>query len=96
MDELARQYNPFEAALWTAFALGFAVEAVRTRAARRRWAGVLAIGFLAFGFSDYLEIQTGAWWRPVGLLVLKVTCVGVLSYAGWRYHGTRRAGTPPN
>ena len=85
MEEVARQYNAIEAVLWTVFALGFAIEALRRHEAARFWAAVMAVAFLAFGFSDYIEMSTGAWWQPVWLLILKVFCVATLAFGGHRY-----------
>lgn len=31
--------------------------------------------FLLFSISDLIEVQTGAWWRPVWLLMLKGICI---------------------
>ena len=95
MDEVARQYNGFEAGLWTLFALGFAVESVRSKAAIRQWAGILSCAFLAFGFSDLVEMRTGAWWDPPWLLVLKLACGGVFILGGYRYWKAKRPGLTP-
>ena len=42
-------------------------------------AGVL----VAFGFSDVVEIQTGAWWRPWWLLVWKGACLLAMLRMWW-------------
>ncbi|MBE7458640.1 MAG: hypothetical protein KJ057_17160 [Phycisphaerae bacterium] len=34
--------------------------------------------FLAFGASDVVEADTGAWWRPWWLLAWKAACLAVL------------------
>ncbi len=39
----------------------------------RRW--VVFGGFIAFGISDFVEIHTGAWWRPWWLLGWKAACL---------------------
>ena len=36
---------------------------------------IASLAFVAFGVSDIIEAQTGAWWKPFGLLVLKAGCV---------------------
>ena len=33
------------------------------------------VNFLVFGLTDIYEMHTGAWWDPVGLLVIKVACI---------------------
>jgi hypothetical protein len=37
-----------------------------------------AVAFFWFGISDLIEVQTGAWYRPLGLLAMKGVCVAVL------------------
>ena len=90
MDDLAAIGNQIEAALWVAFSTGFVVRAWRTAGPHRRLAGVLALAFLAFGISDLIEARTGAWWRPVWLLILKTACVGVFAYGLWEHLRMRR------
>lgn len=91
MDEVARQYNAVEAGIWALFALGFAIEAMRMHGVVRAWAVVLSVAFLAFGFSDYIEMSTGAWWQPIWLLILKVACVATFVVAGYRYWRARKS-----
>ena len=31
--------------------------------------------FFAFGVSDVIEANTGAWWKPIGLLIFKASCI---------------------
>lgn len=42
-----------------------------------------------FGVSDLIEAQTGAWWEPWSLLVMKAACVLVFLLA-WRAHRRQR------
>jgi hypothetical protein len=39
----------------------------------RHWPAALLL--IAFGLSDVVETQTGAWWRPWWLLAWKTACV---------------------
>jgi len=39
---------------------------------------VAAVNFTVFGFSDFVEAATGAWWRPWPLALWKGTCVAVM------------------
>lgn len=39
---------------------------------------VAALIFVAFGCSDLVETQTGAWWNPWWLLLWKAACVHAL------------------
>ena len=36
---------------------------------------IAAVAFVVFGVSDIIEAETGAWWKPIELLVLKAACV---------------------
>ncbi len=68
-------FNGCEAALWLVFAVAVTVRYCRSDIGPRRWSQLTAVFFVLFGISDVIEIQTGAWWRPPGLLVLKVICL---------------------
>ena len=43
-----------------------------------------AFVLLAFGLSDVVEIQTGAWWRPWWLLLWKALCLLAMFILWWR------------
>jgi len=47
----------------------------RVRGMTPRLRILLSVSFLAFGISDLIELSTGAWWRPPGLLVFKGVCL---------------------
>lgn len=40
-----------------------------------RMAVALLVTFIIFGFSDWVESTTGAWWRPWWLFAWKAACV---------------------
>ncbi|NET74529.1 MAG: hypothetical protein F6K62_27615 [Sphaerospermopsis sp. SIO1G2] len=44
----------------------------------------LFLAFVGFGISDFLEIQTGAWWRPWWLFTLKAICLVSIVWLLWR------------
>lgn len=67
--------NYAEAAFWAVVAVGFAWAAVRRTGQVGRECYLAAVTFLLFGFSDVVEVQTGAWYRPWWLLVWKGLCV---------------------
>ena len=72
--DAVRIVNWIEVVLWCVIGCVFLWRAV-TRCGRGRWeAALLAVVFLAFGVSDYVELQTGAWWRPWWLAAWKVGC----------------------
>ena len=74
---MAETGNLIEGILWSAIALGFVAALLKPgwRSAKI----VAAINFAAFGVSDFIEMQTGAWWRPWWLLAWKAACVAVMA-----------------
>lgn len=81
-DYLKKASEPFgyinlaEAVLWWAIALVVLKMAMGAkRAALTFWMRVLSGTLFVFGASDVIEVGTGAWYRPVGLLALKSVCV---------------------
>ncbi len=65
--------NYLEACLWIVIA---GIVVCRARRSNLRWPA--AVTLVAFGCSDIVEAQSGAWWRPWWLLVWKGVCVLVL------------------
>ena len=96
MNDLSYIGNLAESVLWFIFAIVFCVMALRSDSRRRRLSLTLAFAFLAFGVSDLIEAQTGAWWRPPWLFILKAGCVGVFAYGVREYRRIRNteAGRP--
>lgn len=87
--------NRIEAALWLAMGAGFCIAAWRCEGGRRRRCLIAGVALIAFGMSDIIEAQTGAWWRPWWLLAWKGLCLMVLCplVVGWfrrRRGGCRR------
>jgi hypothetical protein len=79
-----RIFNYGEAAFWWIFALVFVVRAVGGEAKWRRDQLILAFAFAGFGLSDRIEVETGAWWRPWWLLVLKAVCLLGIVRSLWK------------
>jgi len=68
-------FNALEALFWF-FCAGVAVYRSRGLAGRERNAYWLAIvSLILFGFSDIIEVKTGAWWKPPALMYFKGSCV---------------------
>ena len=65
-----------EGFLWIAIGLCFLLSAAWRK--RRGEKLLAAVNFVACGFSDFVEIHTGAWWRPWWLLAWTVACVLVM------------------
>ncbi|MHA3775311.1 hypothetical protein ACXR0O_27625 [Verrucomicrobiota bacterium sgz303538] len=85
MDRFETLFNLAEAFLWGFIALSCAVGAIRHSSRRRRLLVIASLTFALFGFSDWIEADSGAWWEPPWLLVLKVACVAtlILTLRGW-------------
>lgn len=71
------EFNYIESALWFTIALGLLVQSFKLGKsdAYFKICIIASVAFVAFGVSDIIEAQTGAWWRPFSLLVLKASCV---------------------
>ena len=70
---MARTSNLIEGILWIIIGVCFLIPLLRP--AQRRAKLIAAANFIAFGLSDFVEMHTGAWWRPWWLLVWKGICV---------------------
>ena len=77
--------NWIEAVVWEVVAVVLCVQRFRIQPELKRVYAILAGGFFFFGISDMIEAQTGAWWEPWWLFVLKGSCVLVLLYAFREY-----------
>lgn len=87
-------FNGCEALVWTGLA---AIVGWRYRNAEtsvRRLSRIAAALLVLFAISDVIEIQTGAWWRPIWLLVLKGVCLFGLIGCGWKAIHLHRIRSP--
>ncbi|WP_299462653.1 hypothetical protein [uncultured Gimesia sp.] len=48
------------------------------------------IAFFCFGISDFIEVYTGAWYRPIGLLLLKAACMLTLAHCLFKHYALKR------
>ena len=88
MDALAL-FNSVEAVFW--ITIGMMVW-MRTRVSVRfqRLGRKASIWFVLFGISDIFEVFTGAWYRPLSLLLLKAACIVALIACGFAYRKRSR------
>ena len=71
-------FNIAEAFFWMAIALAIAVRARRAHPDLRRIGFIVAAAFVAFAGTDLIEIKTGAWYRPLWLLVYNAVCIAFI------------------
>jgi hypothetical protein len=65
----------FAEGLWW-ISLGIAVSVLAFKSTEKKLLLFFGAAVLAlFGISDFVEIQTGAWWRPWWLLIWKAGCI---------------------
>ena len=83
-------FNLAEGLLWLGIAAGLAFTIHRSRR-NTDLRIVTAILFLTFGASDFVEIQTGGWYKPWWLLAWKaLNLVGfVILFSQFRRRSTR-------
>ena len=79
-DSLFVRGNQAEAAVWWLIAAVFAWFAWSHKGPRRWQCLQAMVVFFLFGWSDLVEIQTGAWWRPWWLLAWKLACLAAMGY----------------
>ena len=82
--------NYIEAGLWSCIGVGFAIAALRQTGITRRDCWIAAIDFILFGISDLVESTTGAWYRPIWLLIWKGLCLLVFAWLLIKYIRRRR------
>lgn len=90
-------FNGFETVLWSLMSFWVGTQAVKTPKRRGRLL-LGAVTFAAFAGSEMVEMQTGAWWRPVWLMLWKGLCIVILTAVGvdhfrWLKHQARNGET---
>src|SRR5438105_761749 len=92
-DTFVTAFNACEAALWALLAVVVAVAFRKSDSGMRRVSRFTAAFFGLFAVSDVIEMYTGAWWRPTGLLIFKGICVlGLTVCFAMLLRGARRVG----
>ncbi len=86
MTDPEKYGNLLEAGLWFAVSLILVAKLMRAAGRLRRVFLILATAFFVFGISDLIESQTGAWWRPWWLLLLKVGCIAFFVFGFREYY----------
>jgi hypothetical protein len=82
------EFNYIESGLWFLVAVILLALAFRQGASSPYFAVcvVSCVSFIGFGISDIIEAQTGAWWRPFWLFLIKAICVVtfIICYAWYK------------
>ncbi|MCF6176854.1 MAG: hypothetical protein L3J71_13930 [Victivallaceae bacterium] len=72
--------NIIEGAFWITIA-GIIYIRMQNKSKRLIKVGRIAIiALFMFGISDFIEVNTGAWYKPFSLLLLKAACIATLLY----------------
>ena len=83
---IAATGNLIEALLWFLLSVICAIQVIRAKPQGRITLAILSTSFFVFAVSDLIESESGAWWRPWWLLLLKGICVaGFVVGFGWHY-----------
>ena len=81
-DLFQSTFNFWEALFWLFCGIVSFGKAVKNSIYRRKCI-VLGVVFVVFGMSDFVEMQTGAWWQPWWLFVWKLLCMISITFVGW-------------
>jgi len=68
-------FNVIEAGIWITMAGWLLFLALRRRSSLKKTFLVFSVTLFFFGISDLIETQTGAWYKPFSLFMLKAVCV---------------------
>ena len=76
-------FNFWEAWFWIALAVLYILLCFRKQA-HRKLCLTTTLVFFVFGLTDFVEMKTGAWYRPWWLLLWKGACVvGLIALYCW-------------
>jgi len=81
--------NYIEGVFWTIVGIVLVIAGQRANRTYRVLSIVASSVLIVFGISDFVEAQTGAWWRPLWLLGWKALCLLVLTWCYWKYRRIR-------
>jgi len=81
--------NYIEGVFWTIVGIVLAIAGQRANRTYRVLSIVASSVLIVFGISDFVEAQTGAWWRPLWLLGWKALCLLILAWCYWKYRRIR-------
>lgn len=77
-------FNFIEGVIWILFSILIPLLFYKHSTGTERM--VLFTAFVGFGISDFIEIATGAWYRPWWLLLLKGMSLTTIAACMWRIY----------
>lgn len=83
-------FNLIEALIWFSISVKFATLAIKNATALKRAFIVFSLTMFLFGISDLIELFTRAWYKPVGLFLLKASCVVSIAYCVFVFFRNRK------
>lgn len=83
-------FNLCEAVVWVTIAFTLAWRSSSAHPSLQRVGYVAAAAFFVFAGTDLIEAKTGAWYRPLGLLLYNAVCLTVIVYCYWQYRAIMR------
>ena len=78
--DFAFWFNLVEAVIWFLIAAKSLQIAICKDTSLRKTFLILSVTMFLFGVSDIIELFTRAWYRPIGLFILKAGCVASIAY----------------
>ena len=89
---IAASFNFYEAFIWFFVAgISLAYAITKKDPLQRRLLLWTVPVWIAFGVSDFVEIQTGGWWKPWWMLLWKGVClIGNATLLLWYYARSKR------
>lgn len=84
-------FNFFEGILWIVLAVVIYYAPVFHLKGKKDQRWLLAVTLILFGISDFIEMNTGAWWRPYWLLIWKAICLGGIGIIMMNYYKNIRS-----
>jgi hypothetical protein len=77
--------NIIEGVVWIVISLFLLHGSVKCANEMKHIVLLSSVFFFIFGISDFIEAHTGAWYKPISLLLLKGCCICFFLYCLQRY-----------
>ena len=91
LNELVGQiWNVVEDFWWIGAGMGLVWWNLRGKSRGSKFVWILSGLLVVFGVTDFVEVFTGAWWRPLWLLMLKAGCIFAAVVCIWKLWRSER------